>query len=38
MKMRRRKKEPTREELFELLMNKILSERAKEIWEKIKDR
>ncbi len=33
----KRKKEPDEEELFSLLLNEILDERAKRIWEKIKD-
>ena len=38
MKMFRKKKGPTKEELFALLLDKILNERAKEIWERIKDK
>ncbi|AGB04330.1 hypothetical protein AciM339_0442 [Aciduliprofundum sp. MAR08-339] len=34
----KRKKEPDEEKLFSLLLNEILDERAKRIWEKIKDR
>jgi len=34
----KKKKGPTDEELFELLLNEILDERAKKIWERIKDK
>ena len=38
MKMFRRNKGPSTEELFALLLDKILNERAREIWGKIKDK
>jgi len=38
MKIFKRKKEPTREELFSLLLNEILDDRAKRLWERIKDK
>ncbi len=37
MKIRRKKKVKSDEELFTLILEKILDDRAKRIWEKIKD-
>jgi len=34
----KKKKGPTDKELFKLLLNEILDERAKKIWERIKDK
>ncbi len=34
---RKKKKVKTKEELFELLLNEILDEKAKEIWERLKE-
>jgi len=36
--IRRKKKAPTKEELFALLLDKILNERAKIIWERIREK
>lgn len=38
MKIAKGKKEPSDEELLSLLLNDILDERAKRIWERIKDK
>jgi len=38
MRFFKKKKAPSDEELFSLLLNEILNERAKKIWERIKDK
>ncbi len=37
MKILKKKEAPSDEELFELLLEKILDDRARRIWEKIKE-